>query len=152
LTGLASEGGASVAKGEISPEKLVRMSLLLDTYGPLLTDKQRLFMTLHYEQDLSFGEIAQSHNVSRQAIHDSVKHAESSLEEIESKLKLVDQTLRPDRRRELAERLLNLKQRIRQTGIIYNTEWIQLELAEVVEELVGHAEEIDEVEDASESP
>ena len=141
-----------MAKGEISPEKLVRMSLLLDTYGPLLTDKQRLFMTLHYEQDLSFGEIAQSHNVSRQAIHDSVKHAESSLEEIESKLKLVDQTLRPDRRRELAERLLNLKQRIRQTGIIYNTEWIQQELAEVVEELVGHAEEIDEVEDASESP
>ena len=126
-----------MAKGEANPDRIFRMSMLLDTYGPLLTDKQRQFMMLHYEQDLSFGEIASMHGVSRQAIHDSVKHAERSLEEFESKLLLVDQTFRLDQRRELAELLLNLKQRIRQTGIIYNTEWIQQELSQVVDALLG---------------
>lgn len=139
-----------MAKGETSPDKLFRMSMLLDTYGPLLTEKQREFMTLHYEQDLSFGEIAAMHKVSRQAIHDSVKHAEATLEELESKLLLIDQSMRLDQRRHLAETLLNLKQRIRQTGIIYNTEWIQQELGQVVESLLGHAEDEDGPEDLDE--
>lgn len=130
-----------VPRGEARPDKIFRMSMLLDTYGPLLTDKQRRFMTLHYEQDLSFGEIAAQHGVSRQAIHDSVKHAEATLEDLESKLLLVSQSFRLDLRRELAESLLNLKQRIRQTGIIYNTEWIQQELAQAVEALLGRAED-----------
>lgn len=138
-----------MAKSEANPDRLFRMSMLLDTYGPLLTDKQRQFMMLHYEQDQSFGEIAAQHAVSRQAIHDSVKHAEHSLEEFESKLHLVDQTFRLDQRRELAERLLNLKQRIRQTGIIYNTEWIQQELSMVVDVLLGRKSPEDEDQDES---
>ncbi len=133
-----------MAKGEPSPDRLFRMSMLLDTYGPLLTDKQRQFMQMHYEQDLSFGEIAAMNGVSRQAIHDSVKHAEHALEELEAKLSLVDQSFRLDQRHELAERVLNLKQRIRQTGIIYNTEWIQQELSMIVDALLGRKQDEDE--------
>ncbi|MBI1293101.1 DNA-binding protein [bacterium] len=58
----------------------------MDLYGPLLTDRQRDFVRMHFEEDLSFGEIAREHGISRQAVHDAVKHAEKSLEEYEAKL------------------------------------------------------------------
>lgn len=70
-------------------DKRLRMSLLLDAYGELLTEKQRTFLRHYYEEDLSFGEIAQEYNVSRQAIFDSVKHGEEALEEFERVLRLV---------------------------------------------------------------
>lgn len=65
------------------------MSLLLDAYGELLTEKQRGFLRRYFEEDLSFGEIAAQFDVSRQAIFDSVKHGESTLEHYESVLHLV---------------------------------------------------------------
>ncbi len=34
-------------------EERVLISLLLDFYGPLLTDKQRLSLQLHHEDDMS---------------------------------------------------------------------------------------------------
>ena len=69
--------------------RVVRLGQLVDVYGGLLTERQRRYMQLHFEDDLSFGEIAKQFNVSRQAIHDAVKHAEASLEEYEAKLGLV---------------------------------------------------------------
>lgn len=69
--------------------KVVRIGQLLDLYGGLLTDRQRTFITQHYQEDLSFGEIARANGISRQAIHDAVKHAESALEEYEAKLCLL---------------------------------------------------------------
>jgi predicted DNA-binding protein YlxM (UPF0122 family) len=68
----------------------VRIGLLLDVYGALLTERQREFVQLHYDEDQSFGEIAQSRGVSRQAVHDAVKHAEKSLEHYEKKLRLLE--------------------------------------------------------------
>ena len=40
-------------------EERVLISLLLDFYGPLLTDKQRMSLQLHHEDDMSLGEIAE---------------------------------------------------------------------------------------------
>ncbi len=68
----------------------VRIGFLLDLYGPLLTQRQREFVLLHYNEDQSFGEIAKTYGVSRQAVHDAVKHAERSLDEYESKLRLME--------------------------------------------------------------
>lgn len=68
--------------------KRVRIGLLLDAYGDLLTDKQQNFMRLYYEQDLSFGEIAAEAGVSRQAVFDAVRHGEATVEEYEAKLGL----------------------------------------------------------------
>jgi uncharacterized protein len=121
-------------------DRMIRMSLLLDVYGALLTDKQREFMRLHYEQDQSFGEIAGQFTVSRQAVHDSVKHAEQTLEELEDKLRLVEQAGRGGQRRDVAARLLDLKQRIQQQGIIYNADWIVRDLTEIIEGLIGREE------------
>lgn len=68
----------------------VRIGLLLDLYGNLLTERQREFVILHYDEDQSFGEIALGKGVSRQAVHDAVKHAEKSLEQYERKLRLLE--------------------------------------------------------------
>ena len=68
----------------------VRIGLLLDLYGSLLTEKQREFVRLHYDEDQTYGEIAQSYQVSRQAIHDAVKHAERSLQNYEDRLKFLE--------------------------------------------------------------
>lgn len=78
-----------MASQVVSPAKRYRMSLLLDAYGDLLTEKQRNFLRLYYEEDLSFGEIARDYGVSRQAIFDSVKHGEEALERFEQALRLV---------------------------------------------------------------
>lgn len=70
-------------------EKLAKMVLLADFYGPLLTEKQRNVWDLHYQQDLSLAEIAEVEHISRQAIHDLLKRTERILAEYEEKLGLV---------------------------------------------------------------
>lgn len=76
-----------------SLDKRVRIGQLIDAYGELLTQKQRQFIEMHYDEDMSFQEIAETAGVSRQAIFDSVKNAIDSLEKMESKLKLVERNL-----------------------------------------------------------
>ena len=70
-------------------EKRIRVGQLMDRYGGLLTERQQKFIRMHYDEDLSFAEIARDHGVSRQAIHDAVKHGEQALENYESKLGLL---------------------------------------------------------------
>lgn len=71
-------------------EKVLRIGLLYDFYGALLTDKQQECIEMHYIHDLSLSEIANEFSVSRQAVHDILKRAEQLLEEYEHKLKLVE--------------------------------------------------------------
>ncbi len=71
-------------------EKISHVVLLKDFYGPLLTAKQQNVLNLYYENDLSFSEIADDMNTSRQAVYDMVKKAESLLEQYEQKLGLVE--------------------------------------------------------------
>ena len=46
----------------------LEMTLLLDYYGGMLTDKQRDCFDMRYNQDLSLGEIGEALGVSRQAV------------------------------------------------------------------------------------
>lgn len=70
-------------------EKLAKIALLADFYGPLLTEKQRTILDLYYQQDLSLAEIAGLERISRQGIHDLLKRTERNLTEYEKKLGLV---------------------------------------------------------------
>ena len=72
-------------------EERVLISLLLDFYGSLLTDKQRMSLQLYHEDDMSLGEIAEELGVSRQAVHDNLQRARHILNDYESKLHLVAQ-------------------------------------------------------------
>lgn len=71
-------------------EKTQRVNLLMDCYGDLLTDKQRQYLSLYYEEDFSLSEIAEDLMVSRNAVYDQLKRAVASLEEYESKLHLME--------------------------------------------------------------
>lgn len=71
-------------------EKTTRMNFLFDFYQALLTDKQRSYMELYYLDDHSLGEIAESYEVSRQAVYDNIRRTEAMLEEYEDKLQLLE--------------------------------------------------------------
>ena len=58
-------------------EETFELTLLFDYYGDLLTQKQRSCFDLHYNQDLSLGEIAQEVGISRQGVHDTLTRAEA---------------------------------------------------------------------------
>lgn len=73
-------------------ERNVELSLLLSWYGALLTERQRMFMALHVDEDLSLSEIAERENISRQGVHDALKRAEEQLLEMEEKLGLARRT------------------------------------------------------------
>ncbi|HZG58689.1 putative DNA-binding protein [Paenibacillus sp.] len=82
--------------------KTNRINLLFDFYEPLLTEKQRTFLTYYFHDDYSLGEIAEQFDVSRQAIYEHIKRAETALEEYESKLQLL---ARHERRQAAAARI-----------------------------------------------
>lgn len=71
-------------------EKTTRMNFLFDFYQALLTEKQRSYMELYYLDDHSLGEIAESYDVSRQAVYDNIRRTEAMLEEYEDKLRLLE--------------------------------------------------------------
>lgn len=79
-------------------EKISRVVLLNDFYGPLLTEKQQEILSLHFENDLSLTEIADQMQTSRQAVFDMVKRAEAQLEDFEKKLGMAEKYLLTRRR------------------------------------------------------
>ena len=70
-------------------EKRVELTLLMDFYGPLLTEHRREILRLVCEEDMSFQEIAEQMGISRQGVHDAVKAATAQLARYEAALSLV---------------------------------------------------------------
>lgn len=60
-------------------KKMLEISELLQIYGGLLTQRQQEVMKLYYDEDFSLGEIGEELEISRQAIHDTVKKSEKLL-------------------------------------------------------------------------
>ncbi len=69
-------------------EDATRINLLYDFYGNLLTKKQREYLELYYQHDLSLAEIADESGISRQGVHDLLKRAVRTLEQTEGCLGL----------------------------------------------------------------
>ena len=70
-------------------EGRLRQTMLLDFYGDLLTERQRLCFDLHYNEDLSLSEIAEQCGISRQGVWENIRRAESAMQDIEAKTGLV---------------------------------------------------------------
>ena len=66
------------------------VSTLRSYYGALLTQRQNDMLVMHYDEDLSFGEIANIVGISRQAVLDGINKGEKHLCEYEQKLRLVE--------------------------------------------------------------
>ena len=79
----------SGVKGKALAEEVamdsLKLILLFDYYGDLLTARQKLCFDMHYNQDLSLGEIAQELSISRQAVYDNLSRTEALLENMEEK-------------------------------------------------------------------
>lgn len=66
-----------------------RMAMLYDFYGDLLTERQKEFYDLYYNDDLSLAEIAENYDITRQGVRDIIVRAERALEDIEEKTGLI---------------------------------------------------------------
>ena len=66
-----------------------RMAMLFDFYGDLLTERQREFYDLYYNEDLSLAEIAENYGISRQGVRDVIVRAEAAMTEIEDKTHII---------------------------------------------------------------
>ncbi|MBP1581779.1 MAG: YlxM family DNA-binding protein [Oscillospiraceae bacterium] len=68
--------------------KNLEISMLLDFYGEMLTEKQQEVVSLYHNEDLSLAEIAQIAQITRQGVRDSIKRGEATLLEMEERLGL----------------------------------------------------------------
>lgn len=65
---------------------------LFDYYENLLTDKQIEYFQDYYFDNLTLAEISENNDVSRNAVHKTIKEAEEKLSFYEDKLKLYEKS------------------------------------------------------------
>ena len=70
-----------------------RMALLYDFYGDVLTERQKEFYDLYYNEDLSLAEIAENNGITRQGVRDVTVRAEGILTDLEDKTGLIKRFL-----------------------------------------------------------
>lgn len=70
--------------------KDLKIGILLDFYGGLLTEKQEKALDFYYNQDLSLAEIADEMSISRQGAMAFIKQGEKHLNSFEEKLGLAE--------------------------------------------------------------
>ncbi len=80
--------GGTEGGGEVK-NQAYRMALLYDFYGDMLTDRQKEFYDLYYNEDLSLAEIAENYGITRQGVRDVIVRAEAVLTELEDKTGII---------------------------------------------------------------
>ncbi|NLJ97730.1 MAG: DNA-binding protein [Tissierellia bacterium] len=70
-------------------KRLVKIGILFDFYGKLLSERQYTAIELYYIHDLSLSEIGEELSISRQGVYDTLRRAENKLYEYEDVLGLV---------------------------------------------------------------
>ena len=88
--GLAMDNNKGGQNSLDAVEDVYEMAVLMDFYGQLLTKRQYEVMDLHYNSDLSLGEIAEDIGISRQGVHDSIRKAKQTLIGYERRLGLAE--------------------------------------------------------------
>ena len=77
-------------------EKKVKISMLCEIYGNMLTQKQLEILTDYYNNDLSLSEIAENNQITRQAVNDVINKGKVKLIEMEEKLLFMKKTLKQE--------------------------------------------------------
>ena len=94
-------------------EKNVKISMLCEIYGKLLTEKQLQILTDYYNNDLSLSEIAENNQITRQAVRDIIKKGENKLFELEEKLLFMEKTMKQEK---LLQEVLNELSKIQEAS------------------------------------
>jgi len=110
-------------------EKNVKVSILLQIYGKLLTEKQLQILEDYYNNDLSLSEIAENNDITRQAVLDIIKKGENKLFEYEEKLSFMEKMLKTEKQIE------NILSEISKIESNYSNEKISKILEHVKKEL-----------------
>ena len=66
-----------------------RMTMLFDFYGEVLTERQKEFFDLYYNEDLSLAEISENYGIPRPGVRDVIVRAEGVMTELEDKTGLL---------------------------------------------------------------
>ncbi len=75
-------------------DEQAKIIILYDYYMDLFSEKQRKYFEAYYFDNLSLSEISENDNVSRNAVHKSIKNVVGKLYEYETKLKLYEKESR----------------------------------------------------------
>ena len=119
-------------------EKNLRIGLLCDFYGRLLTPKQYEALSYYYDDDLSLSEIADQEGITRQGVRDSIKRGEAVLLEMEERLGLAK---RFRKMQDGIEQIVRCAQDIN----FYNSEFgYSKQIAQKADEIIRLAKELDE--------
>ena len=70
-------------------KKTIKITMLFDFYGSLLTEKQQQIIKSYFYDDLSLSEIADNIGISRQGVYDHLHRSEENLESYEAELGLL---------------------------------------------------------------
>ena len=68
----------------------IKVCILLDHYGVLLSEKQKKIMECYFYDDLSLSEISENEGITRQGVRDILKRCEIALTDYDEKLKLIE--------------------------------------------------------------
>ena len=118
--------------------KDLSISVLLDIYGDMLTEKQREVIGFYYNEDLSLSEIGEFEGITRQGVRDSIKRGEAVLLEMEERLGLAK---RFRKMQDGIERIVQCAQDIN----FYNNEFGYSKIIEEkADEIIRLAKELDE--------
>jgi len=121
-----------MARSKDTIQDRIRIATLFGIYGPLLSERQRRFIDLHYNDDLSLSEIAEGEGISRQAVFDAIKQGKKRLARFENVLHMGERAMAGEQATGTApaapaggsarirERLDELDQMAR-SGVIYDT-------------------------------
>lgn len=71
-------------------EEFVYLNKLYSIYKNILTEKQKQILSCLLDEDYSITEISEVMNISRQAVHDTIKRSEQLLLDYENKLGILE--------------------------------------------------------------
>lgn len=115
-------------------EKKVKIGILVQIYGSLLTENQLSILSDYANCDLTLTEIAENNNVSRQAVSDIVKKAESKLLEFEEKLEILSRMLNQKQKiKEMIDKITSINNSIKDDKITESLNEIKIELQKLSE-------------------
>ena len=115
-----------------------RMTLLFDFYGELLTERQREFFDLYYNEDLSLSEIAENNGISRQGVRDVIVRGEKYMQQIEDKTGLIRRFL------QMGEKLDGIRRAAEEIRTINYRQYENQEIADSVERIFRAVDQLKE--------